>query len=270
MPPTARPTVLGLLGFALRDVLGNLGGLARIAWPYYALAAVCAALGLALAGDDLAGSLAMLLGPGTASLLTGIAALACTVTWQRHVILAEPLAGIAPLNGRAARYALWSLVVTLLCALPVLAGFGIAYALGLIGPDPTGEAVYGIGPTGIAICLAGFVLGVLLVLRFVLVLPAVSVEERTMSFRRSWQLTRGYGLRLLAALLLLTGGLAILGAVTGLLQAALESAADGSWVASVTGLGLQALVNLIASVAAASLMARAYVLLVADAASAAG
>jgi hypothetical protein len=38
--------VLGLLGFALRDVLGNLDGLARIAWPYYTLAAACAVLGL--------------------------------------------------------------------------------------------------------------------------------------------------------------------------------------------------------------------------------
>ena len=261
MPPTARLTVLGLLGFAWRDVLGNLGGLARIAWPYYALAAACAALGLALAGPGLAGSLALALGPGTASVLTGIAVLACTVCWQRHVVLGEPLSGIAPLSGRVARYLLWSIVISLLCAAPILAGFALAYALGLVGPDPTGATAFAIGPAGIALTVAGFLLGVLLILRFILVLPAVSVDDRAMSFARSWRLTSGHGLKLLAALLLLTAGLALLGMIAALLQAALEAAGEGAVVAVVSGFVLQALVNLIASVAAGSLIARAYVVL---------
>src|SRR4051794_41944816 len=41
MPATEPLPVLRLFGDALGDVLGHLGGLARIAWPYYALAAVC-------------------------------------------------------------------------------------------------------------------------------------------------------------------------------------------------------------------------------------
>ena len=84
-------------------------GLARIAWPYYALAAVSAVLGFALTGGSVvAEAAAAVLGPGTASILTALAVLACTVKWQRHVVLAEPLAGIAPLNGRVLRYCLWS------------------------------------------------------------------------------------------------------------------------------------------------------------------
>ena len=72
MPETCRLPVLGLLGDALRDVFGNLGGLARIAWPYYALAAVSAVLGFALAGGSVvAEAAASVLGPGTASILTG-------------------------------------------------------------------------------------------------------------------------------------------------------------------------------------------------------
>jgi hypothetical protein len=196
--------------------------------------------------------------------LTGIAALACTVKWQRHVILAEPLAGIAPLNGRVARYLLWSIVMGLLCALPILAGFSIAYAVGLVGPDPTGATAFSIGPAGIAVCLAAFLLRVLLILRLILVLPAVSVDAAAMSFVRSWRLTSGHGLKLLTALLLLTLGLAIFGAVVALVQAALEAAGEGSLVAILSGLILEALVNLIAGVAAASLIARAYALLASE------
>jgi hypothetical protein len=261
MPETMRLPVLGLLGDALRDVFGNLGGLARIAWPYYALATASAILGFALTGGSaVAETVAAVLGPGTASILTALAVLACTVKWQRHVVLAEPLSGIAPLNGRVLRYFLWSVLVSLLCALPILAGLALAFALGLLGADPTGETAFRIGPAGILVCVATGLVGFLLILRLVLVLPAVSVDDRSVTLRRSWQLTEGNALRLLAALLLLGLGLAMLGALLGLVQAALESGASdsGQLVPLTTGIGLQAAVNLLASMAAASLVARAY------------
>ena len=261
MAQAAPRSVLGLLGFALRDVLGNLAGLARIAWPYYALAAVCAALGFAFAGAGTLGDLANLFGPGTASLVTGIAVVACTVSWQRHVILGEPLAGTAPLNGRVARYFLWSMVISLICAVPILAGFGAVFGLGLAYPDPAGEGTFSIQPVGIMLCVAAFLLGVVLILRLILVLPAISVDDRTMTFARSWQVTRGHGLRLAGALLLLTAGLALFGALMALVVAALEAAGEGSLVAPVLALILQATVNLVATIAAASLIARAYALL---------
>ncbi len=268
MPETVRLPVLKLLGDALRDVFGNLAGLARIAWPYYALAAVSAVLGFALTGGSVvAEAAAAVLGPGTASILTALAVLACTVKWQRHVVLAEPLAGIAPLNGRVLRYCLWSVLISLLCALPVLAGFALAYALGLVGTDPTGAAPFRIGLAGILVCVASGLVGFLVILRLILVLPAVSVEDRSVTLKRSWQLTEGNALRLLSALLLLGLGLALLAAIMGLVQAALELAAsgDGQLVPLITGIVLQAAVNLVASMAAASLVARAYQVLAAGA-----
>lgn len=268
MSTTVGLPVLGLLGDALRDVFGNLGGLARIAWPYYALAAFSAVLGFASTGGSvMAEAIAAVLGPGTASVLTALAVLACTVKWQRHVVLAEPLASIAPLNGRVLRYFAWSVLVSLLCALPILAGLALAFALGLLSADPTGETPYRIGLAGILVCVASGLVGFLVILRLILVLPAVSVDDRSVTVRRSWQLTAGNALRLLAALLLLGLGLALLGAVMGLMQAALETAATdgGQLVPLMTGIILQAAVNLVASMAAASLIARAYMSLAASA-----
>ena len=261
MAQAAPITVLGLLGFALRDVAGHLGGLVRIAWPYYALALACAVLGFLFSGADTIGDVASFLGPGTTSLLTAIAVLACSVAWQRHVILGEPLAGIAPLNGRVARYFLWSSVLSLLCALPIALGFLAAFATGLAAPDADGSGTLSIGLAGILLCGAVFVASVVLILRLILVLPAASVDDRGMTFARSWRATRGHGLRLAGATLLLTAGLALCGAIAGLLVAALEFAGEGSLVAAALVLIVQAVVNLIASVAIASLIARAYALL---------
>ena len=257
MAESMRLPVLGLLGDALRDVFGNPGELMRIAWPYYALAVISAALPFALASGS---SLAALLGPGTASILVGLAILACSVKWQRHVTLAEPLQGIAPLNLRVLRYTGWSAVIGLLCALPLLLGAALAYATGLISDDPTGAAPYRIGPAGIVVGGIGALAGALLFLRLSLVLPAISADDRSVTMVRSWQLTRGNALRLFAALLLLTLGLAMLGAAMGLIQSVLESAAEGGQlIPALTGLILQAVVNLVASMAGASLIASAYV-----------
>lgn len=267
MAASVRLPVLGLLGQALRDVFGNLGGLVRIAWPYYALAAASAVAGYALSGGSALGDIvASVLGPGTASILTSLAVLACTVTWQRHVVLGEPLRGIAPLTPRVFRYFLWSVLISLLCALPILAAFSLAYGLGLVGEDPSGEAPLRIGLPGIAVCLLGALLGFLLVLRLILVLPAVSVDDRSLTLERSWQRTRGNALRLLAALLLLGLGLALLGAGLGLIQAALEAGAadDARTLPAVTGIALQAALSLVTSMAAASLLARAYQALVSE------
>jgi hypothetical protein len=256
-----RLPVLGLLGEALRDVFGNLGGLVRIAWPYYALAAASAVAGFGLSGGSpLGDAIASVLGPGTASILISLAVLACTVTWQRNVVLGEPLRGIAPLTPRVFRYFLRSVLISSLCALPILAAFALAYGLGLVGADPSGEAPFRIGLPGIAVCLLGALTGFLLVLRLILVLPAASVDDRSLTLARSWQLTRGHAWHLLAALLLVGLGLALVGAGLGLIQAALEAAAVGGspTLPAVTGIVLQSALSLVTSMTAASLLARAY------------
>jgi hypothetical protein len=263
MPETVRLHVLGLLGDCLRDVFGHLGGLVRIAWPYYALAFLCGTAGLALGGESgWAGAAAGLLGPSTAGILVGLALLASTVKWQRHVVLAEPLRGIAPLNLRVLRYLFWSIAIGLLCALPLLAALVLAYSTDLVDRPAAQTPPYRLEPIGFVAGGLGSLAGIFLYLRLSIVLPSIAVDDRSMGFRRSWRLMRGHTLRLFAALLLLGLGLALLAASVGLVQAALEMAAEGRGVIpALTGLMLEAGVNLVASVAGASLLASAYLTL---------
>ena len=265
MPRTPLP-VLGLVGDSLRDVFGRLGGLGRIAWPYYALAALAAIAGVAPTGGSRLGDrAASLLGPGTAQLLAGLAVLACTVRWQRHVILGEELRGTAPLDGRVLRYAWRSLVLGLLCAVPVLVAGAVGVAVGLVVLDPQGAAPFRVGVPAIALLVAGVVAAVLLFVRLAPALPAVSVGDGTLGLRRSWRLTRGHGLRLLAALVLLALGVALLGALGGLLEALMAAVADvagdggpGRTVVWAAGGGLQAGLDLVSAMLGASLVARVY------------
>ena len=265
--------VLRLIGESLRDVFGRLGGLARVAWAYYALAAALVLLGLAAGraaeGAMPAGVLAGAFAVGAAEVVLSLAVLACIVRWQRHVALGEPLRGTAPLDGRVLRYFLRSVLLGLICVLPVAAAALLGFAAGAIVRNPEGSgAPFGIGGAGIAILAGGTVAALLLFARLSLVLPAASVGDRELGLRGSWAATRGHGLRLLVVFLLLLSGLGLLGAVAGMLEALVGAVADataepggtgtGSAAPLVAGAVLDAALDLLAAVVGASVTARIY------------
>jgi hypothetical protein len=264
----AKLPVLGLVGEALRDVFGNLAGLVRIAWPYYALAAALVLAGALLASEEpdgtptLTGAVAPALGGGTAVTILSLCALACIVRWQRHVILGEPLRGIAPLNGRVLRYFLWSVALGLSCAVPLAAAGLAGFSAGLITRTPAGETPYAVGMPGLLLLGAAALVALALFIRLSLVLPAVSADDRSMSLRRSWAATRGNGLRLLGVMVLLALGLGLLGMAAGLLQAALDTAAGGSTgplaPTSLGGAAANAALDLLTAVIGASVAAGIY------------
>ena len=172
MEAPAPLNVLGFVGDALRDVFGQLAGLARIAWAWYALAAAFALLGLALATSSPLGDLvASIVGGGTVQVILSLAVLACVVRWQRHIVLGEPLRGMAPLNRPVLRYAVWSLALGLICLLPVVVAGLIAFATGAITSNDPGETPFSIDIGGIALLAIGGLLALLLFARLNLVLP---------------------------------------------------------------------------------------------------
>jgi hypothetical protein len=259
--------VLRLVGDSLRDVFGHLGGLARIAWPYWALAAalvLAERLVVGTGGEPAQGVVTSALGAGTAGIVLSLAALPCAVRWQRHVILAEPLAGVAPLNGRVLRYFLYSALLCLISALPAAGAAMLATALGALRTNEGGATPFAITEGGIALLVAGVALGLLLFVRLSPILPAVSIDDRTTGLRRAWAATRGHGLRLFGTMLLLALGLGILGAVGGLLQALVVAVAtangspDAGSAGVLSSLALDALVDLVSAMVAASVIARIY------------
>jgi hypothetical protein len=267
MQATAPLNVLGLVGDALRDVFGGLGGLVRIAWPYYALAAAFALLGSMLgAASPATEIMATLAGGGMAQLILSLAVLACVVRWQRHVVLGEPLRGTAPLNRPVLWYSLWSLALGLICLLPVAAAGLIALATGAIAGNETGATPFTISVGGIALLGCGGVLALLLFARLNLVLPAASVADRAFGLAQSWRATRGHTLGLLAVFLTLLLGLGLLGAVAGLVAAAIDTAAGGVAAPEapavtpsfVAGAILNTAADLIAAMVGASVTARLY------------
>ena len=84
-----RLPVLGMVGRAFEDVWASLGGVARMAWPWYAAALA----------PTLAGEVAASYGAGSAlwdvaaGLAGGAAVLACSARWQRHLIMGNRCAG---------------------------------------------------------------------------------------------------------------------------------------------------------------------------------
>lgn len=259
--------ILRLMGAALHDVFGNLTGLVRIAWPYYALAGLFALLGLYLARGDLLGdAVAAIAGGGTAQLILSLAGLACIVAWQRHVLLATPLRGVAPLNMRVLRYATWSFLLTLLCSLPIIAAGLLGFATDLIWHNPADGAPFSIGMPGIGLLALGALATLALFVRLNLVLPAISADDRATGLGRSWALTRGHGLRLFGLFLLLLLGLWLLGALAGMLDALLRAIADSSAEADgapadvplMLGAALDSALDLVSAMLGASLTAGVY------------
>lgn len=266
--PTPLP-VLRLVAEGLHDVFGNLGGLVRIAWPYYALATLFAVLGLWLAGGGVLGdTVAALVGGGTAQLILSLAVVACIVAWQRHVLVAAPLSGIAPLNGRVLRYVLWSFLLTVLCCLPILASGLLGAATGLIWANEGGSTPFSLGTGGVALLGLGAIISLVLFVRLNLVLPAISADDPALGLRRAWALTERHGLRLCGLFLLLLVGLWLLGALAGLAEALVgaiaTTTAEGDLVAApspaamVAGMALNTGLDLLTAMIGASITARVY------------
>lgn len=254
--------VLAVLGEALSDVFGNLGGLVRIAWPYYALAAVLVLVGsLAFGGAEggAAGSLMEAFGAGTAGIVVSLGVPACMVQWQRHVVLGEALDRMAPLTGRVLRYILWSVALGLIAAAPGLAMMALGLATGLIVRPGDGETPFGIGVPGILLLAIGGLAGMYLFVRLALVLPAVSVEDRRMGLGGSLAATRGHGLHLLALAVLAVLGLGLFGAAVGLVTAALTSAFDPQGAgALVVVAALDSIIDLVSAILGAAVGAVVY------------
>lgn len=254
MDTASKLPVLRVVGEALRDVTFNLGGLARIAWPYYALAAVLTLVASLAFGGPWIGEL----GGGAAGIVLSLGALACAVRWQRHVVLAEPLRGIAPLDRRVARYFLWSLALGVVCAVPAACAMLLGLATGAIRRGADGTAPFALGITGTGLLAAGVLLGLFLFVRLGLVLPAASVGDRRVGPRIAWAASRGQLLPLAGIVALLALGVGMLGAVAGLFDAVFRSAADGGDTATMAGAVLDALLDLITAVLGASVLAQVY------------
>jgi hypothetical protein len=262
----AKLPVFSQVGAAWRDVLANLPGLARIAWPYYALALALSLLVMAgHAGDaegGLAGLIAPALGEGTAAIVLSLCTLACTVRWQRHVVLGEPLRGIAPLNLRVLRYAFWGFVVGLVAVLPVAAAALAGYAMGAIALEPEATIPLAVDVIGIGLLVLGAAASIVVVMRLGPVTVAVSADDRATGFRRAWEATRGNGLRLLGVMLLLVLSFGALGFLLGLAIGAANLPTEPGIAAAVERTA-GSLVELVSGVVIASVTARVYRTLVA-------
>jgi hypothetical protein len=175
------------------DVFGNLKGLAAVAglWILLVLALLWPATSI--------GMEPLVVG---ALLLNWFGMFAVAVAWHRHVIRGDRLVPpMAPPQLRVLLYALWGYLLLLpgsLVCLPALA-LGSVLVVVLASLD--------IGELQIWIFMVPFlpavVLYAIVTARLVLVLPAIAVNDRAMTFRRSWELTRGNTWQLIAATLLL-------------------------------------------------------------------
>src|SRR3954449_11323369 len=198
-----RLPVLGMVGRAFEDVWASLGGVARMAWPWYA-----AALAPTLA-PTLAGEVAASYGAGSAlwdvaaGLAGGAAVLARSARWPHHLIMGESPRRPARLDRNVGRYAAALLRVLMLSAAPVgLAVLGVVL-VGAVRAGADGRPWAGAGAVGTGLVAAGLVAGGLLLARLSLLPPAACVGDPATGLRRSWRATRGNGVRLLGALLIL-------------------------------------------------------------------
>lgn len=156
-------------------LFGNLGAFLKVALTWTLITVILVVVLVALAPeawDGPAGSLAM------AVVGAGIA-----IGWHRFVLREERRAFSRP--NTLARYVLLAAVAVLPGAAIVLMGTpAIATLLRGLG-DRVGATVM----TAVIILLA--VVGTAVTFRLSLVLPAVAIGDRSMTFRRSWTATRG-------------------------------------------------------------------------------
>ena len=258
-----RLPVLGMVGRAFEDVWASLGGVARMAWPWYA----------AVLAPTLAGEVGASYGAGSAlwdvaaGLAGGAAVLACSARWQRHLIMGESLRRPARLDRNVGRYAAALLRVLMLSAAPVgLAVLGVVL-VGAVRPGADGRPWAGAGAVGTGLVAAGLLASGLLLARLSLLPPAACVGDAATGLRRSWRATRGNGVRLLAALLILAlampvGGLAVEVSRGAAQAVARAGGADGAGL-ELSGALVAAAVDLLAllllGLVIAGLLAQAYV-----------
>lgn len=183
-PPASRALPTGdLVRRSIRDVVDNREKLLEVGFAWL-LVLVAVDLVLVLAGGTPGGVGTMLV--SAAASMVALSALA--VAWHRRLLLAEPVPGPWPsLDGRIIRYLVHYLAIGLIGSLAFLLAAGV---LGLL-------------PGAATLALPVAVLAALLVTaRFQLVLPATAIDERAVTFARSWRLTDGNTLRLFAGLVL--------------------------------------------------------------------
>lgn len=185
--------VLRLVRQSYLDVLENREGLVRVGGLWLLLPWL---LGLAAAyGAPFLGIV------GGIALAVGLAAIA--VAWHRHILLGEPLQGpFARIDGRVGRYLLWTALMGLMMSLPLLLigpllGPAIApEGNGAAAPEAPSAAVLLLPPAALAL--------VWVAARLQLVFPGTAIDKRELGLAGSWGLTRGHGVRLVVAFMLVT------------------------------------------------------------------
>lgn len=121
-------------------------------------------------------------------LVTVVGMAAIMVVWHRRILIGETMVGaLAPVRRQTIRYLFMEIGITLLGVAVASLALMISMALGPLAP------------IGVMI---GILASVLLTIRLVLVLPAAAVDDKGMTFRNSWQLTKEHWLRLVAGSLL--------------------------------------------------------------------
>lgn len=263
MSETTRLPVLAILGSASRDVLGHPGMILRLVWPYFAFASACLlAIHLRIVDGTGASFLARSLGLGWNSVTIVLGTLAATVAWQRRIILAEPVAGMAPLNRRVLRVLLWQAALAALLVLIVGPYLLIALQLDLVNFTRNAVPPAHYTLPGMALLAAGGLVGSYFCMRLSLILPAVAVDDDDLRAGASWRATGDVAWRLLGLFLLLAAigwslsqALGWLGIGTDAAQTAI---APDSGLLDLLGLTALDLVKLALALLNAGIMAEVY------------
>ena len=191
------------------DVLGNIGVLAQAAGLWVLVAWVLAAVG----------------NPGVtliADLAASVGVTAVAVAWHRRLILVEKVQPpAAPIDARVGRYLLYTVLLTMVVALPAI--------LALQLTQMTGAADAGPSLAGAFIVIGAVTAGAYVAMRFQLVFPGAAVADPRTSFGGSWAATAGNGWRLCLGFLLTTVPVTLIGMGLAFGMSALAEA-TGSFV----------------------------------------
>ncbi len=166
-----------------RHTFANLGLLVRVSWQWFVL--ISAAV-LTLAALSIEGEVGQTLVDLAASALFTVASCAVAVTWHRIALI-----GLRPRRRITIVFGLRELKYFLLSLAIVLAAFAVALTLILTLVQMVGPGFY--PRTTVAVILLGLLL---IITRISLRITAVTIDDRTMGFARSWRLTRGNTWRL--------------------------------------------------------------------------
>jgi hypothetical protein len=203
---------------AYRDVFADFGLLVRAAAPWVLLPVLLSLVLEMLVSrqgrgvdDPSVGGGAVLLALVSANLLWALALSAVIVFWSRHLLLGErPDVLMAPINLRVLRYFGVGLLLAFAIGVPVTL---FTFVVSTILAGPAGfAAVEAQAPlAGLLVLVAAAVV----LARLHLVLPAIAIDDRRMTFGRAWHLTAGHTAPLLLGMILAGVPIAIAG---GLLQ----------------------------------------------------